>query len=83
MAGKFYDEEFKRRAVDLYESTPGATKQAIATALGVSLEMLRLWVRALGSGVKTARGPVGGPEAESDAARRARRRLAGHEDLLL
>ena len=34
MAGKFYDAEFKRRAVELYEQTPGATIQQIAMDLG-------------------------------------------------
>ncbi|TGJ97992.1 hypothetical protein DLJ96_02210 [Actinotalea fermentans ATCC 43279 = JCM 9966 = DSM 3133] len=74
MAGNIYDEEFKRRAVDLYESTPDATIQGIATDLGVPRETLRLWVRALGSGIKTARGPGAElvAEPESDAARTAR-----------
>ena len=42
MAGKFYDAEFKRRAVELYEQTPGATIQQIAMDLGVSRETMRV-----------------------------------------
>ena len=34
MARKNYSEEFRRRAVDLYESTPGATVRGIAEDLG-------------------------------------------------
>ncbi|MBL3002202.1 transposase, partial [Klebsiella pneumoniae] len=36
MARKNYSEEFRRQAVDLYESTPGATLKGIATDLGVA-----------------------------------------------
>lgn len=35
MARKNYTDEFRRRAVDLYESTPGATLKAIAVDLGI------------------------------------------------
>ncbi|QAY63212.1 transposase [Xylanimonas allomyrinae] len=74
MAGKFYDEEFKRRAVDLYESTPGATIQGIGADLGVSRETLRVWVKTFGTGAKTpsATGPDAGAAPESDTARIAR-----------
>lgn len=74
MAGKFYDEEFKRRAVDLYESTPGATIQGIGADLGVSRETLRVWVKTFGTGVKSSPGAGSGAEVvpESDAARIAR-----------
>jgi transposase len=34
MARKNYSEEFRRQAVDLYESTPGATVRGIAEDLG-------------------------------------------------
>ena len=35
MARKNYSEEFRRQAVDLYESTPGATVRGIAEDLGM------------------------------------------------
>lgn len=35
MARKNYSEEFRRQAVDLYESTPGATVRGIADDLGI------------------------------------------------
>ena len=49
MARKNYSEEFRRQAVALYESTPGATFKGIAADLGVSRGALAGWVRALGS----------------------------------
>lgn len=36
MARKNYSDEFRRQAVDLYESTPGATLRGIAEDLGIS-----------------------------------------------
>ncbi|ERS23155.1 IS3 family transposase [Cutibacterium avidum] len=36
MVRKNYTDEFRQRAVDLYESTPGATLKAIAGDLGIS-----------------------------------------------
>jgi len=51
MARKSYTDEFRRRAVDLYESTPGATLKGIAVDLGVSRGALKGWVDRLGSGV--------------------------------
>ena len=36
MARKNYSEEFRRQAVDLYESTPGATVRGIAEDLRIS-----------------------------------------------
>jgi len=36
MARKNYTDEFRLRAVDLYESTPGATFKGIAADLGIS-----------------------------------------------
>jgi len=50
MARKSYTDEFRRRAVDLYESTPGATLKGIAADLGISRGALREWVERLGSG---------------------------------
>lgn len=75
MARKNYTDEFRRRAVDLYESTPGATLKGIAVDLGVSWVALKEWVDKLGSGTMTTTGTSGSPVAgrpESPAARIAR-----------
>jgi transposase len=53
MARKNYSEEFRRQAVDLYESTPGATVRAIAADLGVERGTLRHWLDLYGTGKKT------------------------------
>lgn len=54
MARKNYSEEFRRQAVDLYESTPGATVRGIAEDLGVVRGTLRHWLEVYGTGKKTA-----------------------------
>ncbi len=54
MARKNYSEEFRRQAVDLYESTPGATVRGIAEDLGIVRGTLRHWLEAYGTGKKTA-----------------------------
>ena len=54
MARKNYSEEFRRQAVDLYESTPGATVRGIAEDLGIVRGTLRHWLEAHGTGKKTA-----------------------------
>jgi transposase len=54
MARKNYSEEFRRQAVDLYESTPGATVVGIAEDLGIVRGTLRHWLDAYGTGKKTA-----------------------------
>ena len=81
MARKHYSDEFRRQAVDLFESTPGATLQGIADDLGVSRGTLTEWVRVLGTGTRTAAtglptpppgSPPSGPRVESQAARIAR-----------
>ena len=54
MARKNYSEEFRRQAVDLYESTPGATLRGIAEDLGVVRGTLRQWLETHGTGKKTA-----------------------------
>jgi transposase len=54
MARKNYSEEFRRQAVDLYESTPGATVKGIAADLGVVRGTLKYWVDQYGTGKKTA-----------------------------
>lgn len=54
MARKNYSEEFRRQAVDLYESTPGATVRGIAEDLGIVRGTLRHWLEAYGTSKKTA-----------------------------
>lgn len=74
MARKNYTDEFRRRAVDLYESTPGATLKGIAADLGVSRGALKEWADKLGAGIMTA-GVKGSPASGrpgSQAARVAR-----------
>jgi transposase len=46
MARKNYTEEFRRQAVDLYRSTPGATLRGIATDLGISPDVASMGARA-------------------------------------
>ena len=74
MARKNYSREFRQQAVDLYETTPGATLKQIAGELGVSCGTLSLWVKDLGNGVCTNDGPtpVTPPSGESPVARIAR-----------
>src|SRR5262245_44313418 len=47
MARKNYTQEFRRQAVDLYRSTPGATLRGIAADLGISRGTLQVWVHTL------------------------------------
>ena len=54
MARKNYSDEFRRQAVDLYESTPGATVRGIAEDHGIVRGTLRHWLEAYGTGKKTA-----------------------------
>ena len=54
MTRKNYSDEFRRQAVDLYESTPGATVRGIADDLGVERGTLRHWLDLHGTGKKTA-----------------------------
>lgn len=76
MARKNYSDEFRRQAVDLYESTPGATVRGIADDLGVERGTLRHWLSLYGTGKKTAadgtltRSPLkrGRPTATSSSA---------------
>jgi len=52
-ARKTYSDEFRRQAVDLFESTPGATLKGIAADLGITRGALAQWVRVLGAGTTT------------------------------
>lgn len=54
MARRNFTDEFRRQAVDLYESTPGATVRGIAADLGVERGTLRHWLDLFGTGKKTA-----------------------------
>ena len=54
MARKNYSDEFRRQAVDLYESSPGATVRGIADDLGIERGTLRHWLDLYGTGKKTA-----------------------------
>ncbi len=48
MARKTYSEEFRRDAVELYRSTPGATVVGIAGDLGIMDSTLSGWLKAAG-----------------------------------
>ena len=48
MARKTYSEEFRRDAVELYRSTPGATVVGIAGDLGIMDTTLSAWLKAAG-----------------------------------
>lgn len=74
MARKNYSDEFRRRAVDLFESTPGATISAIADDLGISRGALKTWVDRYGTGATTPAGSTAAAagKPESQAARIAR-----------
>ena len=56
MARKNYTQEFRRQAVDLYRSTPGATLRGVAADLAISRHTLQVWVHALDPNL-TAPGP--------------------------
>lgn len=74
MARKNYSEEFRRQAVDLYESTPGATVRGIAEDLGIVRGTLRQWLQDYGTGRKT--GADGTPTASPLQVRSSGRSLS-------
>jgi transposase len=81
MARKSYTDEFRRQAVDLYESTPGATLRAIAGDLGISRGTLAEWVRTFGTGSTTAaittpNPPTGRPETAAEQVARLEAEVA-------
>jgi transposase len=57
MAKNNYPEEFRRKAVDLYESTPDQTMQSIAADLGISRSALDTWVAKYGTGLRVPTAP--------------------------
>ena len=75
MARKNYSDEFRRQAVDLYESTPGATVRGIAEDLGIVRGTLRQWLAVYGTGRKTA--ADGTPTASPLQARPAHKPSSG------
>ncbi|MFA5608350.1 MAG: IS3 family transposase [Leucobacter sp.] len=83
MPANTYTDEFRRRAVELYESTPDTTFQAIANDLGISRGALKTWVTKYGSGQIRATGGLPGdapPSArpEPQAARIVRLEAENH-----
>lgn len=62
MARKTYSEEFRRDAVELYRSTPGATVVGIAGDLGIMASTLSAWLKAAGVAVRGH-----GPRVDSSA----------------
>lgn len=71
VARKNYTDDFRRQAVSLYESTPGATLKGIADDIGIARGTLADWVRDLGTGATTAAvhlpsRPLGRPETAAE-----------------
>ena len=73
MARKNYSDAFRRQAVDLYESTPGATVRGIADDLGVERGTLRHRLDQFGTGKKTAADGTITRSPPSPSSRRSRR----------
>src|SRR3954447_14092959 len=69
MAHKNYTQEFRRQAVDLYRSTPGATLRGVAADLGISRHTLQVWVHALDPNLTS---PASEPLSEAAAVRQGR-----------
>jgi transposase len=75
VARKTYSEEFRRDAVELYRTTPGATVVGIAADLGIMDGTLSAWLKAAGvelhrrPGGRSGTPPPGGETAEQELAR--------------
>lgn len=67
MVNKHYSEEFKRQAVDLYESTEGATLRTIAADLGIGRSTLAGWVKRYGNNSITVASPNSSGSGEDPA----------------
>ena len=65
MPRKTYTEEFKRDAVALYENSPGASIQTIATDLGINRATLHNWLKEYGTGARTKVSSQGSPSSTS------------------
>ena len=70
VARKTYSEEFRRDAVELYRSTPGATVVGIAADLGIMDATLSAWLKA--AGVEVHRRPGAAPTRHRMARRPSR-----------
>jgi transposase len=97
VARKTYSEEFRRDAVELYRSTPGATVVGIAGDLGIMEATLSAWLKAAGVPVRSKHAraddespPAGETPAQELARLRARvaelegdqRKLSTERDIL-
>jgi transposase len=69
MARKTYSEEFRRQAVELYRSTPGATLRGIATDLGITRGTLATWAAAVDPDPTTGTTDAAAPPAGGGTAR--------------
>ena len=76
MARKNYTDEFRQRAVDLYESTPGATLKAIAADLGISRGALKARIIRLEAELAVSRAEQVKLETERDILRQAAKYFA-------
>ena len=80
MPRKTYTEEFQRDAVALYENSPGASSQTIATDLGINRATLANWVKKYGTKTRatspaTEKSPSASvTEASADPATTTRKR---------
>ena len=66
MARKTYSEEFRRDAVELYRTTPGATVVGIAGDLGIMDGTLSAWLKAAGVEVHRRFGGRSGPPPDGE-----------------
>jgi transposase len=81
VARKTYSEEFRRDAVELYRSTPGATVVGIAGDLGIMDTTLSAWLKAAGVPLHPRAGghpgsPPPGAETPDQEVARLRARVA-------
>lgn len=58
MATKNYSDEFRRQAVELYQSTPNAMIKDIAADLGVARGTLSHWIQTIGTKTTTRTKPT-------------------------
>jgi transposase-like protein len=65
MPSKTYTEEFKRDAVALYENSPEASIQTIATDLGINRATLHNWLKKYGTGARTKTSTTASPTSTS------------------
>jgi transposase len=84
---KHYPAEFKKDAVELFQSRPGATIRQVAADLGINPETLRNWIRAAGAGRSRGPGetvpePQSPLEAENAALRKKVRELEEEREIL-